>query len=91
MHSHEDNFRFENLDLWHKSINFAKEVYSVIRDLPPHNSNKDFAHYLNVARGSPFEAISQLNLAYKLRLYSGSGSTQNLQRRNPNIQDALGV
>jgi four helix bundle protein len=84
-------FRFEKLDVWQKSIEFADRVYAVTREFPNEerfgltiqmrraavsissnlaegsgrSSDKDFAHFVEIAYGSLMEVVSQSQLAVK--------------------------
>jgi four helix bundle protein len=82
-------FRFERLEVWRRSIEFADAIYSVTRGFPVEeryglsrqlrraavsissniaegsgrSSDKDFAHFVQMAYGSLMEVISQSQIA----------------------------
>lgn len=87
-----DDFGYRNLVVWLKAKAFVREVYSLVKLLPPEEkyalgdqirraavsipsniaegngraSNKDYAHFLSIARGSLFETVNQLEIAMDL-------------------------
>lgn len=87
-----EDFGYRNLVVWQKSKTFVREVYALVKLLPPEEkyalgdqirraavsipsniaegngraSNKDYAHFLSIARGSPFETVNQLEIAADL-------------------------
>lgn len=99
-----EDFLFKKLIVWQKAMEFAKVVYSVVRELPsdeqfaladqlrraaisvPSNiaegngrgSNKDYAHFLAIARGSLFETLTQLELAKSFGYISNYDSVSGL-------------
>lgn len=82
-------FRFEKLDVWRKSVEFADQVYVVTKSFPSDErfgltsqmrraavsvssniaegsgraSDKDFAHFVEIAYGSLMEVVSQSQVA----------------------------
>lgn len=84
-------FRFEKLDVWQKSVEFADRVYAVTKSFPSderfgltsqmrraavsissniaegsgRSSDKDFAHFLEIAYGSLMEVVSQSQVAVR--------------------------
>jgi len=87
-------FRFEKLDVWRKSVEFADRVYEVTRGFPSderfgltsqlrraavsissnlaegsgRSSDKDFAHFVQIAYGSVMEVVSQIHIAKRQAL-----------------------
>lgn len=82
-------FRFEKLEVWQKSVDFADRVYEATRGFPNderfgltsqmrraavsissniaegsgRSSDKDFAHFVQIAYGSVMEVVSQIHVA----------------------------
>ena len=92
LNKHKSSFRFEELDVWQKSVDFADKVIEVVEKLDTSRkhyriieqlessstsismniaegkgrySNKEFIHFLYIARGSLFETITLLKIFYK--------------------------
>jgi len=87
-------FRFEKLDVWQKSVDFADRVYEITRGFPSderfgltsqlrraavsissnlaegsgRSSDKDFAHFVQIAYGSVLEVVSQIHIAKRQTL-----------------------
>jgi hypothetical protein len=64
-------FNFEKLDVWHKAIDFADQVYALTRTFPENerfgltNQMRRAAVSIssNIAAGSVFEVVSQANIS----------------------------
>ena len=87
-----EEFRFTNLIVWQKAMQFSEMVYALVRHFPdderyalsdqlrraavsvPSNiaegagraGNRDYAHFLSIARGSLYETMTQLEMAARL-------------------------
>jgi four helix bundle protein len=97
----EKAFRFEGLDVWKRSVEFAGQVYELTKKFPraeqfglidqvrravvsisaniaegsARETPKDFAHFLNISRGSLFELVSHLEVAVRLGFISATESS----------------
>lgn len=89
-------FRFEKLDVWHESIQYAIKIYLLADTLPKSelfglnsqikravlsissniaegtgsSTEKDFAHFLDIAIKSSIETVSQLMFGKEMKYFS---------------------
>jgi len=87
-------FRFEKLEVWHRAVQLADEIYALTRTFPQderfgltsqirrsaisvssniaegcgRSSDRDFAHFLEIAYASLMEVVSQLRISLRQSL-----------------------
>jgi len=55
-------FNFEKLDVWHKVVDFADQVYALTRTFPE-NERFGLTNQMRRAAGSIFEVVSQASIS----------------------------